>query len=262
MIAPQDFAAVCSGAAVGFSLGVIGGGGSILAVPLLLYVVGVADPHIAVGTSALAVSISAFVNLIGHARARTVHWPSAAVFATAGLIGATAGSSLGKSVDGAKLLVFFAVVMIAAAVAMVRPRSAGSACPPPLDRRNAMRLAGFGTGAGFASGFFGIGGGFMIVPGIVLATGMPILNAIGTSLFSVAIFALTTAVNYAVSGFVAWTIAAEFIAGGAVGGVAGTLAAVRLAQRKRLLSYVFAGVVFIVAIYMLVTTVTGLHQIA
>jgi len=258
LIAPQDLAAVCSGAAVGFSLGVIGGGGSILAVPLLLYVVGVRDPHIAIGTSALAVSMNAFVNLIGHGRARTVHWPSAAVFAAAGLIGAAAGSSLGKWVDGTKLLVIFALVMIAAAVVMVRPRSAGSACPPPLNRGNALRLAEFGSGAGFASGFFGIGGGFLIVPGLVLATGMPILNAIGSSLFSVAIFALTTAVNYAVSGFVAWVIAAEFIAGGAVGGVAGTLMAVRLARRKRLLSNIFAGVVLLVAIYMLVSTAKSL----
>jgi len=258
LIAPQDFAAVCSGAAVGFSLGVIGGGGSILAVPLLLYVVGVADPHVAIGTSALAVSLNALVNLIGHARARTVHWPSAIVFGIAGLAGAAAGSSLGKSVDGTKLLVIFALVMIAAAVAMVRPRSAGSACPAPLDRANVLRLSGFGAGAGLASGFFGIGGGFLIVPGMVIATGMPILNAIGSSLFSVAIFSLTTAVNYALSGFVAWPIAAEFVLGGAVGGVGGIVAAVRLARRKRLLCWIFAGVVSAVAVYILVTTARAL----
>jgi uncharacterized protein len=258
LIGSQDFAAVCSGAAVGFSLGVIGGGGSILAVPLLLYVVGVADPHVAIGTSALAVSVNAFVNLFGHARARTVHWPSAAVFATAGLVGAAAGSSLGKLVDGKKLLIIFALVMIIAAVAMVRPRRGGSTCPPPLDRRKVLRLAAFGTGAGFASGFFGIGGGFLIVPGIVLATGMPILNAIGSSLLSVGTFGLTTAINYALSGFVAWTIAAEFIAGGIVGGVGGTLAAVRLARHKHLLSWLFAGVVLVVAVYMLVRIATAL----
>jgi hypothetical protein len=258
LIGEQDLAALCSGAAVGFSLGVIGGGGSILAVPLLLYVVGVSEPHVAIGTGALAVTVNAFVNLIGHARARTVHWPSAVVFGIAGVTGAIAGSTLGKSVNGTKLLALFALVMVAAAVAMVMPRSAGSACPLPLDRKRALRLAGFGSAVGLASGFFGIGGGFLIVPGLVLATGMPILNAIGSALFSVAIFGLATAVNYALSGFVAWTIAAEFIAGGTIGGVLGTRAAVRLAAKKRLLVWVFAGVVFAVAAYILATTAASL----
>jgi uncharacterized membrane protein YfcA len=258
LIGPQDFLAVASGVVVGFSLGVIGGGGSILAVPLLLYVVGVTDAHVAIGTSALAVAINAFVNLIGHWRVGTVHWPSSILFGIVGLFGAAAGSTIGKSIDGKKLLVVFALVMIAAAIAMLRPQAAGLSCPAHLDRSSTIRLAAYGTGAGFASGFFGIGGGFLIVPGIVLATGMPILNAIGSSLFSVAVFGMTTAVNYAVSGYVAWAIAAEFIAGGALGGVAGTKAAIRLAPRKRALAWLFAGVVFTVAAYMLATTATAL----
>jgi len=243
---------------VGFSLGVIGGGGSILAVPLLLYFVGVTDPHIAIGTSALAVSINAFVNLAGHWRAGTVHWPSAAVFAAVGVVGATLGSTAGKALDGKKLLLVFAVVMIAAAIAMLRPRSTGAWQPRALDRRRVIRLAEFGGATGFASGFFGIGGGFLIVPGIVLATGMPILNAIGSSLFSVAVFGLATAANYAASGLVAWTVAGEFIAGGAIGGVLGTRAAMILAPKKRLLAWVFAGVVSSVGAYMLVSGITAM----
>src|SRR5579863_8822413 len=96
----QTLLAILSGSAVGFSLGLIGGGGSILAVPLLLYVVGVTEPHVAIGTSALAVSVNAFVNLVGHWRAGTVKWRCAAVFAAAGTIGAAIGSSLGKVVEG------------------------------------------------------------------------------------------------------------------------------------------------------------------
>lgn len=254
-----DAAAVLSGAAVGFSLGVIGGGGSILAVPLLLYVVGVADPHVAIGTSAFAVSVSAFVNLAGHWRAGTVHWPSAVLFGVVGVLGAVAGSTAGKAVEGPKLLALFALVMIAAGVAMLRPRSTGYWRLGALDRMRAMRLTAFGGATGFASGFFGIGGGFLIVPGIVLATGMPILNAIGCSLFSVAVFGLATAANYALSGYVAWTVAAEFIAGGAVGGWAGTKAAVRLAPNKRVLSRIFAAVVFTLGAYMLVTVATSIR---
>lgn len=252
MIFP-DAAAVLSGAGVGFSLGLIGGGGSILAVPLLLYVVGVHDPHVAIGTSALAVGANAFVNLAGHWRSGTVHWPSAILFGLVGLIGAVAGSSAGKAVDGQKLLALFAIVMIAAGIAMLRPRNTGHWRLGALDRVRSVRLAAFGGATGFASGFFGIGGGFLIVPGIILATGMPILNAIGSSLFSVGIFGLATAANYALSGFVAWSVAAEFIAGGAAGGWLGTKAAVRLAsKKKRMLSSIFAAVIFAVAAYMLV----------
>ncbi len=260
MILP-DAAAVLSGAAVGFSLGLIGGGGSILAVPLLLYVVGVRDPHVAIGTSALAVSINAFVNLAGHWRAGTVHWPSAILFGLVGLIGAVAGSTAGKAVDGQKLLAVFAIVMIAAGIAMLRPRSSDGCRVGPLERLHVIRLAAFGGATGFASGFFGIGGGFLIVPGIILATGMPILNAIGSSLFSVGIFGLATAANYAVSGFVAWTVAAEFIAGGAAGGWLGTKAAVRLAAKKRMLSTIFAAVIFAVAAYMLVMSAKSMGLI-
>ena len=88
--------ALASGMAVGFSLGLIGGGGSILATPLLLYVVGVSEPHVAIGTGALAVAVNAFVALIGHARVRNVRWLYAGMFAAAGTLGAFAGSSIGK----------------------------------------------------------------------------------------------------------------------------------------------------------------------
>jgi uncharacterized membrane protein YfcA len=105
---------------------------------------------------------------------------------------------------------------------------------------------------GAFSGFFGIGGGFLIVPGIMLGSGMPILNAIGSSLLSVGTFGLTTAVNYALSGLVDWTIAALLIAGGLVGGFFGMRAAVHLAANRRILTSIFAAVAFMVAIYMLI----------
>ena len=120
----QDVLAALSGSAVGFSLGLIGGGGSILAVPLLLYVVGIRDAHVAIGTSALAVSVNAFGNLAGHWRAGNVKWPCAATFAIAGIVGAAIGSSLGKLVDGQQLLFLFAFAMIAVGMAMLRPRAA------------------------------------------------------------------------------------------------------------------------------------------
>ena len=126
MISLQTILALGSGAAVGFSLGIIGGGGSILAVPLLLYVVGIEDAHIAIGTSAFAVAVNAFVNLFSHWRAGTVHWPCAILFGSAGALGAAIGSTLGKLVPGENLLFLFALVMIAAGLLILLGVAAAS----------------------------------------------------------------------------------------------------------------------------------------
>ena len=119
----QGVASVLSGSVVGFALGLIGGGGSILAVPLLLYVVGLPDAHQAIGTSALAVAANAFLNLAQHGRNGTVKWPCASVFAAAGVLGALLGSTLGKAMDGERLLFLFALIMVAVGVAMLMRRN-------------------------------------------------------------------------------------------------------------------------------------------
>src|SRR6185503_20532809 len=96
-MALPDLLAILCGGAVGLILALIGGGGSILATPALLYVVGVADAHAAIGTSAIAVSVNAFANLINHARRGNVHWPAAAIFAASGVAGAALGATVGKA---------------------------------------------------------------------------------------------------------------------------------------------------------------------
>ena len=250
---------VLCGSLVGFSLGLIGGGGSILAVPLLLYVVGVSSPHVAIGTSALAVGTNALVNLVGHARRGHVHWPCAAAFASSGVLGAFAGSTLGKRVGGGELMILFALLMLAVGIAMLRPQAGEGDPEVRINPRIAVRLLGIGFMAGAVSGFFGIGGGFLIVPGIMYSSGMPILHAIGSSLFSVAAFGLTTAANYARSGLIDWRIAAEFVAGGAVGGLLGIACATRLKARRRVLSTLFAVGVFAVAIYVLIRSISELR---
>ena len=111
------------GALVGFSLGLVGGGGSILAVPLMVYVVGVPDPHVAIGTSAIAVAANAAVNLSNHARGGTVRWSCALLFAAAGIVGAFVGSIFGKMLDGQKLLALFALLMLVIAALMLKTRS-------------------------------------------------------------------------------------------------------------------------------------------
>ena len=243
---------LASGSLVGFSLGLIGGGGSILAVPLMFYLVGVPDAHVAIGTSAIAVGATAAANLVQHARRGTVIWRCAAVFAAAGVVGAFAGSSLSKMVDGQRLLVMFALLMFVVGVSMLRRRKSAGDDAVQLSRENLPRLLLLGFLAGLLAGFFGIGGGFLIVPGLMLATGMPILNAIGSSLVAVTAFGFTSAANYAVSGFVDWKLAAIFLAGGVVGGFAGAALAKHLADKRGALNVAFALVVFCVAAYMLV----------
>lgn len=240
-----------SGGLVGLSLGLFGGGGSILAAPLMVYLVGVPSAHVALGTSALAVAANAAVNLATHARMGHVNWRCAGIYSAAGVAGAFGGSSLGKLLDGDKLLFLFALVMIAVGVLMLRGRRAPSVPAVQCTLENAPRTIGFGAVTGAFAGFFGIGGGFLIVPGLIAATGMPILAAVGSSLLAVTAFGLTTATNYAISGFVDWPLALVFIAGGTLGGLAGALAARRLSEVRGLLNVLFAGLIFAVALYML-----------
>src|SRR6478736_4135438 len=148
----HDLLAIASGSVVGFVLGLVGGGGSILAVPLLVYVVGVPSPHVAIGTSALAVAVSAAVNLTGHARAHTVKWPCALTFAVAGMIGAAAGAQLGKLVDGGRLLTLFGALMIVVGLLMLRPRNSGGDPHVKLTRESMPRLLPLLIGIGLAVG--------------------------------------------------------------------------------------------------------------
>lgn len=246
-----DILSVLSGAAVGLLLGLIGGGGSILATPALLYVVGVGDAHVAIGTSALAVSANALVNFLNHARRGNVKWPCALTFAAAGVMGAAAGAALGKLTNAHVLVPLFAVLMIVIGVRMLRPAAADGDPGVHLSLDNAPKILAAGLLVGALSGFFGIGGGFLIVPGLMAASGMTMLNAIGSSLFAVAAFGATTAGSYALNGLIDWRIAGLFIAGGVLGGLIGAHFGARLVERKGALQRIFACVVFAVALYML-----------
>jgi uncharacterized membrane protein YfcA len=247
----SDILAILSGGAVGLVLALIGGGGSILATPALLYIVGIANPHVAIGTSAIAVSVNAFANLINHARRGNVKWQCAMVFAVSGIVGAAVGAAIGKATDARILLPLFAVLMIVVGIFMLRPRKDDGGAEIALTRQNAPKLIAFGLGAGGLSGFFGIGGGFLIVPGLVAASGMSTIQAVGSSLLSVGVFGATTATSYAIDGLVDWRIALLFIGGGLIGGVIGASFATHLSKQRGALQRVFAGVVFAVAAYML-----------
>jgi len=180
-----------------------------------------------------------------------VVWSCALVFAAAGMIGAFGGSILGKMIDGQKLLALFALVMLVIALLMLKTRSRIGLPDVKISMSNMPAIVGLGLATGTLSGFFGIGGGFLIVPALMLATGMPIMNAVSSSLVAVTAFGLTTAASYAWSGLVSWALAGLFIAGGMIGGLAGTRSARHLSERRGALNIVFAAVIIAVALYML-----------
>src|ERR1700722_12133300 len=248
----QGVLGLASGALVGFSLGLVGGGGSILAVPLMVYVVGVSDAHVAIGTSAIAGAANAAINLSTHARGGTVRWSCALMFAAAGIVGAFMGSIFGKMLEGQKLLALFALLMIVIAVLMLKTRTRIGLPDVKMTRDNMPAIVSLGLATGTLSGFFGIGGGFLIVPALMLATGMSIMNAVSSSLVAVTAFGLTTATSYAWSGLISWELEGAFIAGGIAGGLIGTRSARHLSERRGALNSVFADVIIAVALYMLV----------
>lgn len=252
LLAPEVLTVV-SGVAVGLVLGLVGGGGSILAVPLLLYVVGMPSAHAALGTSAVAVALSALANLMGAVARGLVKWPCALVFTAAGIVGSAAGAQAALAVPGARLIPLFGGLMLIVGTLLLLRKNAEGDPEVRLSIATARRMLpaiiGSGLATGALAGFFGIGGGFLIVPGLMLATGMPITFAIATSLVSITAFGFVTAFNYALAGEVVWSTVGLFVTGGVAGGAIGQLAGNRLATRKPLLQSLFAVAVLAVGIY-------------
>ena len=260
------FLSLMSGAIVGFSLGFIGSGGSILAVPLLLYVVGVEDPHVAIGTSALAVSINAATNLFDHARKRNVRFREGLAFALPGVVGAVIGTQLGLLTAPGNLVFFFALLMLVIAAKILLNNSARKDFPDKhggvrrlvvfpkftIYRKSnflgSHRLKLMGLFVGLAAGYFGIGGGFLIVPSL-LYYGLNISNAIGTSLIPVSLFGATTALGYSLQNHINIVISLLFSIGGAGGGFIGSTVLARIP--KSIATNVFAIVTAVVGLYII-----------
>lgn len=248
-------AAIAAGSVIGLVLALVGGGGSILAVPLLVYLVGVPSAHAAIGTAAVAVALNAGTSLIGHARSGNVKWPCALTFALAGVLGAALGAETGKAMDGQKLLTLFGALMVLVGLSMLRPRSTADNPDVRLERSTASvllpRLIPTGFGVGLLAGFFGIGGGFLIVPGLILATRMPLHVAVGTSLVVVTALGLTTATSYALSGYVDWLLVGLMVIGGLIGAGIGIPLGKGLAARKRAMELGFAALVIAIGGYVI-----------
>jgi uncharacterized membrane protein YfcA len=184
-------------------------------------------------------------------------WGCASIFAAAGLAGSILGADLAKHIDGRRLLLLFAFAMAAVALSMLRRRGSEGDPRVRVSWMLALRIIPMGLATGFVAGFFGIGGGFLIVPGLMATTGMPLANAVASSLLSVSAFGAATAATYALSNLLDWPLAGLFIAGGLVGGAAGLRGAAALAVRASLARRLFAGLVLLASVYVAWRAVYG-----
>jgi uncharacterized membrane protein YfcA len=205
---------------VGISLGLLGGGGSILTVPLLAYVAGL-DANHAIATSLLVVGVTSAVGAISHARAGRVRWRTGLVFGVAGMAGAYAGGLLAPSIPGTVLLIVFAVIMIAAAVAMLRGRKDQGVGEVPRALP-VFKIVLEGVVVGFVTGLVGAGGGFLVVPALALMGGLPMPVAVGTALVVIAMNSFAGFAGHLSSVPIDWRLAAAVTAAALVGGLIGT----------------------------------------
>ncbi|GGO33874.1 sulfite exporter TauE/SafE family protein [Deinococcus humi] len=209
---------------IGLSLGLLGSGGSILTVPVLVYLVG--EPaKLAITESLVIVGAISMVGLIPHARAGRVAWRSVLVFGVPGVLGTVLGTTLSHFVPGVVQLSIFAVVMLLAAIFMLRPPVAGQAPRPPAPGwTGILASAGQGLGVGILTGLVGVGGGFLIIPALVFLGGLPIELAVGTSLVIITLNSATGFLKHALAGetHLHWTLIGTFAAIGILGSALGT----------------------------------------
>jgi uncharacterized membrane protein YfcA len=217
---------------IGVALGTLGGGGSILTVPVFVYVMGF-DPKDAIAMSLPVVGTTSLVGALGHWRSGNVDWRAVMVFGPLAMFGAVGGAMLAARVSGTFQLVLLGVVMVAVGVLMLRDRGPEEHAPTPPaggSRRHAV-LAVAGLGVGALTGLVGVGGGFLIVPALVLLAGVPIRRAIGTSLLVISLSTMTALAGYRGQAAISWRAVALFTALAVGGAVVGTQVARRVPAR-------------------------------
>lgn len=250
---PPELLAIPFGIAVGILLGLLGGGGSILAVPVLVYVLG-QEVRAATTESLIIVGATAAIAAVAHHRAGHVRWRPALVFSGAAAIGALAGTVLNRLVDPAAILASFALLLLAAAAGVVLRRGEPDASrrPGSLLLRRALP-AGVATGA--LTGFYGVGGGFLIVPALAVLVGVGFAEAIGTSLAVIALTSAAALAAHLASGGIDWSVTASFTAAGVIGALAGTRASDRVPTSQ--LRFGFATLLVGVAAFLLAKNAGG-----
>lgn len=239
-------------ALMGLSLGVMGGGGSILTVPIFVYALGF-DPKLAIAMSLPVVGATSLIGTVGHWRHGNVHLRMAAIFGAVAMAGAYAGARLAVFLTGAAQLVILAIVMLIAAVSMFR--SALGSAPQPAARAGAVQPVAFGLlgpvalGVGLLTGLVGIGGGFLVVPALVLLARVPMKQAVGTSLLVIAMNSASGFAGYLGRVPVPWGVMVAFTAVAAAAIILGSHL-IRLVS-QRALKQAFAAFLLVVAPFIL-----------
>ena len=244
------------GLAVGVVLGALGGGGAILTVPILVYLLGM-PAHEATTASLVIVGVAALMAAVPHARRGRLRWRLALTVGALGTAGTWLGSRLSGLVPSSGLLLGFAVLLlVVAAVMLHRGRTAAPSPVSAVQRRSRsahwiLLVVATATAVGVLTGFFGVGGGFAVVPALVLALDTPMTVAVGTSLLVIAVNSATALVGRLGSGaHMSWSVVIPFTVAAALASLAGGHVASRLPYR--VLTRAFAAILVLVAVYMLV----------
>ena len=246
------FIAIALALLVGLSLGLLGGGGSILTVPILRYVLGM-DAHEAIALSLLVVGTTSLAALVPHARRGRVRWRTGIIFGLAGMAGAFAAGRVAHLIPSAILLTAFGVMMFVTAFAMLRPKRAVIGAAPMREtpgEASIVKVLGEGVVVGAVTGLVGAGGGFLVVPALVLLGGLPMELAVGTSLVVIAMKSLAGFAGFIGHTQVDWTLGLSISAAAVVGSIAGGLLISRIpasALRAAFGWFVIAMAFFILA---------------
>ncbi|MFI6726902.1 sulfite exporter TauE/SafE family protein [Streptomyces sp. R-74717] len=246
--------ALAAGAVVGLALGGLGGGGSVLAVPALIYLLGF-TPAAATTAGLLIVIITSLTGLVAHAREGRVRWRTGGLFAAAGIVPAAVAGALSARIPSGVLTAAFAVLAVVAAVRMLRPRAEPAAQDGDgTDSVPAGRAARAGAGLGAVTGFLGVGGGFLAVPALVTVLALPMTAAVGTSLLVITMNSTAALVaRLATPTALDWAVIAPFTAAAVLGAWDGQRLAARVSTAA--LQRVFGAVLLAVAVFMLVDAV-------
>ncbi|SOE06868.1 sulfite exporter TauE/SafE family protein [Streptomyces sp. Ag109_G2-15] len=241
--------ALAAGAVIGLALGALGGGGSVLAVPALIYLLGF-TPVAATTASLVIVTVTSATALSAHARDGHVRWRTGLLFAAAGIVPAMLGGALAGRVPGAALTAAFAVVAGTAAVRMLRPRAASDTAVPVRPDR----AAAAGAGLGAVTGVLGVGGGFLAVPALVSVLGLRMRDAVGTSLLVITANSLAAlAMRAGTADGLDWAAIGPFAGAAVLAAWDGKRLAAKVSGRA--LQRTFALVLLAVAAFMMIEAV-------
>lgn len=243
---------VFTGVIVGLLLTLTGGGGSVVCVPLLLYMVKIQDTHVVIGTSAMAVAVSALFSLFSHAANGNVRWQIGLEISAVAITGALLGAELGKMVSAEYLLLPFSLLMLLIAFLMLRKtrRNASTSNAGGLHFHPTIAWGAVFT-VGIVAGFLGIGGGFLVVPLLVWFFRFSVVEAVATSLMVVFAMGVSTSASYAIAGKFSAFITAWIISGGVIGGLLGAQIANRLRNNQKVINSLFSAMLTLMAFYML-----------